>query len=43
VLPHASKSLAAVVSKVAIDQLVFAPVCTCIFYLWKAASEQRIG
>lgn len=43
VMPHSSKSLAAVVSKVAIDQLVFAPVCTCIFYLWKAVSEKRFG
>ena len=43
VLPHAPKSLAAIASKLAIDQLIFAPVCTLIFYAYKVATELRAG
>lgn len=35
VMPHASKSPAAVASKIGIDQFLFAPLCTAVFYLFK--------
>jgi hypothetical protein len=41
VLPHAAKSPKAVFSKVALDQLLFAPGCTPIFYGYKVVSEGR--
>lgn len=43
VLPANAKSPAAVAAKVVIDQLVFAPIATMVFYAWKLASEGRPG
>ncbi|KAL4431310.1 hypothetical protein ABPG75_006566 [Micractinium tetrahymenae] len=41
VMPHASKSPCAVMSKLVIDQFLFAPVCTAVFYFYKVATEGR--
>ena len=41
VMPHASKSPRAVASKICIDQLIFAPICTLVFYAFKVATEGR--
>jgi protein Mpv17 len=41
VLQHAPKSARSVVAKVAVDQLLFAPVCTAAFYAYKCAAEGR--
>lgn len=43
VLVHAPKSAQAVVSKVALDQLAFSPLGTCIFYAFHTAAEGRPG
>ena len=40
---HAPRTARAVLTKVAIDQLLFAPVCTAIFYAYKCAAERRPG
>lgn len=40
---HAMKAPQTIAKKVAIDQLLFAPICTCIFYAYKCASEGRAG
>ena len=37
----APKSAATVVSKVAIDQLIFSPMCTLAFYAYKVTAEGR--
>lgn len=41
VMPHASKSVAAIVTKIMIDQLVWSPICTAIFYIFKCITEGR--
>ncbi len=41
VLPHASKSMSAIAAKVCIDQFLFAPVCTAVFYFFKCCTEGR--
>ncbi|PSC74754.1 Calmodulin [Micractinium conductrix] len=43
VMPHASKSLRAVAMKIGIDQFMFAPVCTSVFYFYKVLMEGRPG
>ena len=43
VMPHASKTASAVVTKILIDQLIFAPICTSIFFAYKTAAESRFG
>ena len=43
VMPHASKSPRAIATKVAIDQLLFAPTCTVVFYFYKVLTEGRPG
>ena len=42
-MPHASKSLRAVAMKIGIDQFMFAPVCTSVFYFYKVLMEGRPG
>jgi hypothetical protein len=41
VMPHASKSPRAIATKLFIDQLVFAPICTAVFYSFKCLTEGR--
>lgn len=41
VMPHAAKSPRAVMSKLVIDQFLFAPICTAVFYFFKVATEGR--
>ena len=38
-----SRSLGSILSKISIDQLVFSPICTFIFYVFKISTEGRIG
>jgi hypothetical protein len=40
-MPHASKSPRAIATKLFIDQLVFAPICTAVFYSFKCLTEGR--
>lgn len=41
VMPHHPTSLGAVLSKLFIDQMMWAPLCTCFFYLYKCFAEGR--
>ena len=41
VMPHAPTTMKAVASKIGIDQLIFAPICTAIFYAFKCVTENR--
>lgn len=43
IMPHNPKSAQAVFSKVALDQLLFAPACTPVFYGYKVTAEGRPG
>lgn len=40
---HAPTSPPTVIKKVAIDQLIFSPLCTLLFYAYKCTSEARPG
>ena len=40
VMPRAPKSPAAVAAKLSIDQFMFAPICTAVFYFYKVVGSK---
>lgn len=41
VMPTAPKSVGSIVTKLAIDQLIWSPACTVLFYVYKCMVEGR--
>lgn len=40
--PNSSKSIKAVAAKIAVDQLVYAPIFTCLLYIWLTAGSGNV-